>query len=111
MMKAFMSGLPAAGRKLPDGSMVVKIEWAQRQNPVSPYFVVVPGDLISLSFIEKDSKRFPKTIGWAYANFLYDPATQTFRPEGGPGAECGSTPATSAAVAAQDYIFTAYPRR
>ncbi len=109
MMKAFKSGLPAAGRKFPEGSKVVKIEWAQRQDATSPYFVMVPGDLMSVSFIEKDSKRFPKTHGWAYAKFVVDPATQTFRPEG-TGAECGHA-CHSAAVAAQDYIFTAYPRR
>lgn len=108
MMRAFRAGLPAQGRTFPDGSKVVKIQWAQKQNPVSPYFVNVPGALMSVSFIEKDTKRFPKTHGWAYAQFLWDPATRTLKPNG-TGAECGY--ACHTAVSAQDYIFTAYPPR
>ncbi len=86
----------------------MKIEWAAQQNTVSPYFVMVPGALKSIAFIEKDTKRFPKTHGWAYAIFLNDPATGTLKPSG-TGAECGY--ACHTAVAAQDYIFTAYPPR
>ena len=108
MMKAYRSGLPAKGRTFPEGSKVVKIEWAAQQNTVSPYFVMIPGALKSISFIEKDTKRFPKTHGWAYAQFLRDPATRTLKPNG-TGAECGY--ACHTAVAAQDYIFTAYPPR
>jgi hypothetical protein len=108
MMKAYREGLPAKGKTFPEGSKVVKLEWAADKNPVSPYFVRVPGQLKSVSFIEKDSKRFPKTHGWAYAQFLWDPATKTLKPNG-TGAECGYACHTT--VAAQDYIFTAYPPR
>jgi hypothetical protein len=108
MMQAYRAGLPAKGKTFPEGSKVVKIEWAPKKNAVSPYPVNVPGELKSVSFIEKDSKRFPKTKGWAYAQFLYDPATRAFKPNG-TGAECGH--ACHTAVAAQDYIFTAYPKR
>jgi hypothetical protein len=55
----------------------------------------------------KDSRRFPKTKGWAYAKFVTD-ASGVLTPEG-TGAECGF--ACHTRVAAQDYIFTAYPRR
>jgi len=34
-----------------DGSMIVKIEWSEKKNPVSPYFVEVPDTLKSVSFI------------------------------------------------------------
>ena len=108
MMNAYKAGLPANGKIFPEGSKVVKIEWAQKQNPVSPYFVTVPGELMSVSFIEKDSARFPKTHGWAYAQFLYDPASRTLKPSG-TGAACGYTCHT--AVASKDYIFTDYPKR
>ena len=108
MLKAFRSGLPAEGKTFPDGSKVVKIEWAQKQNPVSPYTVTVPGDLQALAFIEKDTKRFPKTHGWAYAVFNYDPKTDTLTPAV-TGAECGY--ACHTRVSAQDYIYTAYPKR
>lgn len=108
MINAFRSGLPKTGAKFPDGSKIVKIEWSQKPNPISPYFVTVPDKLLSVSFIEKDTRRFPKTNGWAYAQFLYDPASGSFKPNG-TGHECGY--ACHTAVAAQDYIFTAYPRR
>lgn len=35
----------------------------------------IPDTLKSLSFIEKDSKRFPITHGWAYALWEYDAAS------------------------------------
>jgi hypothetical protein len=62
--------------------------------------------LMSVSSIEKDLKRFPKTHGWAYARSDYDPATHTFKPSV-IGTECGYACHTT--VAANDYIFTAYP--
>jgi hypothetical protein len=108
MMKAYRSGLPASGKTFPDGSKAVKIEWSQKQSTVSPYFVVVPDTLKSVSFIEKDLKRFPNTHGWAFAQFDYDPATKTFKPSV-TGSECGYECHTK--VAEQDYIFTAYPPR
>jgi Cytochrome P460 len=108
MISAYRSGLPASGKTFPDGSKIVKIEWSQKQNTVSPYFVMVPDALMSVSFIEKDTKRFPNTHGWAYAQFVYDPATATFKPSV-TGAECGYACHTT--VAAQDYIYTAYPNR
>ncbi len=108
MIKAYLDGIPANGKPFPDGVKIVKIEWSQKKNPESPYFVMVPDQLMSVSFIEKDTKRFPNTHGWAYAQFLYDPASQTFKPNG-TGAACGY--ACHTAVAAKDYIFTAYPRR
>jgi hypothetical protein len=108
MLAAFRNGLPAKGKAFPEGSRVVKIEWAQKQNTVAPYFVNVPGELKTIAFIVKDSKRFPKTHGWAYADFAWDPASKTLKPVG-TGPECGYACHTT--VAAQDYIFTAYPPR
>ena len=68
----------------------------------------------NVAFIEKDSKRFPDTHGWAYADFINDPATDTLTPDGsapqnGTGATCGY--ACHRTAAATDYIFTAYPKR
>lgn len=107
MIAAYMAGLPASGKLFPEGSRIVKIEWARQPNPASPYPVQVPGALKSLSFIVKDSKRFPNTMGWAYAKFVTD-ASGSLKPEG-TGAECGF--ACHTRVASQDYIFTAYPPR
>ena len=108
MMAAYRHGLPADGKLFPEGSKIVKIEWTFKKNPVSPYSVNVPDTLKAVDVIEKDSKRFPATHGWAYANFIYDAASDTFAPEG-TEPTCGY--ACHTAVAAKDYIFTEYPRR
>jgi hypothetical protein len=108
MINAYRRGVPGNHKLFPEGSKVVKIEWTSTKNPESPYFVMVPDTLKSVSFIEKNSKRFPDTHGWAYAQFGYDAASDTFTPHGNDakcGYECHST------VAAKDYIFTAYPKR
>ena len=108
MIAAYKQGLPAKGKTFPDGVKIAKIEWTKKPNPDSPYAVQVPGELKSLAFILKDAKRFPKTHGWAYAMFDYDVASKSLKPRG-TGAECGYECHTK--VAAQDYIFTAYPVR
>ena len=108
MINAYRRGVPGGGKPFPEGSKIVKIEWSSKKNPESPYFVMVPDTLKSVSFIEKDTKRFPDTNGWAYAQFLYDAASDTFKPNGN-DAKCGYACHTT--VAAKDYIFTAYPRR
>jgi cytochrome P460 len=111
MMQAFRSGLPAEGKVFPDGSKVTKIEWSFKKNPASPYSVDVPDALIDIAFIEKDTKRFPDTHGWAYAEWALDSATDTFKPAdlSPSGYECGF--ACHTRVSAQDYIYTAYPKR
>src|SRR5262249_10951137 len=96
------------GKPFPDGSKIVKIEWSAKKNNESPYFVMIPDALKSVSFIEKDSKKFPDTAGWAYAQFAYDPAADAFTPSVS-GSACGHACHTT--VAAKDYIFTAYPKR
>src|SRR5262249_23868105 len=108
MMKAYREGVPGNHKPFPEGSKIVKIEWTSKRNPESPYFVMVPDTLKSVSLIEKDSKRFPVTHRWAYAQFLYYATSDTLTPHGSDakcGYECHST------VAAKDYIFTAYPKR
>jgi hypothetical protein len=108
MIKAYKEGVPENGKPFPEGSKTVKIEWLKTTNSESPYFVEIPDTLKSVSFIEKDSKRFPKTHGWAFAQFKYDTGSKTFKPAG-TGPECGYT--CHSKVASKDYIFTAYPPR
>jgi hypothetical protein len=108
MIAAYKQGLPAKGKLFPDGSKIVKIEWARKPNPESPYAVQVPGDLKAVAMILKDTKRFPKTHGWAYAVFNYDAAAKTFKPQG-TGADCGYACHTK--VASDDYIYTHYAVR
>jgi hypothetical protein len=111
MMKAYREGLPAKGKVFPEGSKVTKIEWSFKKNEASPYFVQVPDKLKTVAFIEKDTKRFPNTHGWAFAQWEYDPASDTFMPSklDQSGAECGF--ACHSKVSEQDYMFTAYPKR
>lgn len=111
MINAYRDGVPGNGKLFPDGSKVTKIEWSFKKNPASPYFVNVPDTLKTVAFIEKDTKRFPNTHGWAYAQWDYDSATDTFKPSvlSPSGAECGY--ACHTRVSSQDYIFTAYPKR
>jgi hypothetical protein len=108
MMAAYRQGLPADGKLFPEGSKIVKIEWSFKKNAQAPYSVDIPDGLRAVATIEKDSKRFPDTHGWAYGNFNYDAASKTFTPQGN-DAKCGY--ACHTRVASQDYIYTAYPPR
>jgi hypothetical protein len=108
-IRAYKEGIPDNGKPFPEGVKFAKIEWIKKKNPASPYFVEIPDTLKTLSFIEKDSKRFPNTRGWAFAQFAYDPASKTLHPSV-TGAECGYA-CHSEHVAARDDIFTAYPPR
>jgi hypothetical protein len=61
--------------------MIAKIEWSKKKNPESPYSVLVPDTLKRIGLMVKDSKRFPDTNGWGYAQFVYDAASDSFTPE------------------------------
>lgn len=112
MIGAYRAGVPHNGKAFPEGSKIVKIEWSVKKNPVSPYEVTVPDALRSVSFIEKDSKRFPATNGWGYAQFTYDATAKAFAAVGS-GKDFGKAECHEChvAVKANDYIFTAYPER
>jgi hypothetical protein len=112
MLNAYKEGIPDNGKPFPEGSKIVKIEWVKKKSSVSPYFVEIPDTLKTVSFIEKDSRRFPETHGWAYAQFAYDSASGTFKPSAplsATGHECGY--ACHTIVKTSDYIFTKYPSR
>jgi hypothetical protein len=103
MINAYRRSVPGNGKPFPDGSKITKIEWSFKKNTVSPYSVMVPDILKTVAFIEKDTKRFPNAHGWAYAQWAYDAATDTFKPSelSSSGAECGYVCHTT--VASQDY--------
>jgi hypothetical protein len=111
MIKAYKEGIPGNGKPFPDGSKIVKIEWKKKQNPDSPYSVEVPDTLKSVAFIQKDSKRFPDSSGWGYAQFNYDAASGTFKPFGDDSSFANKCYKCHTIVKATDYIFTAYPVR
>jgi hypothetical protein len=112
MIKAYRKGVPNNGEAFPEGSIVAKIEWSKESNPESPYPVNVPGAVKSVAFIEKDSKRFPDTNGWGYAEFTYDTASAAFKPVGENASFAKNLcHKCHIAVKAKDYIFTGYPAR
>jgi hypothetical protein len=111
MIAAYKDGFPANGKPVPDGAMFAKIAWAKTQSP-DPGHATVPGVLQALEFMVKDSKRFPDTNGWGYADFRYDAASGTFKPFG--DASTAKTFCHSCHVAgakARDFVYTAYPLR
>jgi len=76
----------------------------------------VPGKLLNVDFMVKDSKRFADSGGSGYAVFDYDTASATFKPgttsgtsPQGNDAKCGSACHTLAK--ARDYVFTDYGNR
>jgi hypothetical protein len=109
MIKAYRAGIPGNGQPFPDGSKIAKIEWKPKVNSESPFWVRVPESLQDVFLIEKDSKKYPDTKGWAYAVFDYDPATSTYAPDKTGTITCGF--ACHTAVAQKDYIFTGYGTR
>jgi hypothetical protein len=120
MIEAYKKGAPGNGKPFPEGSKIAKIEWKPKKLTDPPFSIsapdTVPGDLVGVEFIEKNSKRFSDTHGWGYAMFYYDTASHTFRPATladkppqGNDAKCGA--ACHNLAAAKDYIFTAYAKR
>jgi Cytochrome P460 len=109
MIKAYRAGIPGNGQPFPDGSKIAKIEWKPRINSESPFWVRVPDTLQDVFLIEKDTKKYPDTKGWAYAVFDYGPATGSFAPDKTGTVTCGF--ACHTAVAKKDYIFTGYGTR
>jgi hypothetical protein len=113
MMSAYRAGIPANGQVVPDGAAMAKVEWLKEHN-ASPYGVTVPGAQTEVSFMVKDSKRFPDTNGWGYATFEHDASSGTFKP---------SKPTTAsnsralchgchtAGAKARDFVYTSYATR
>jgi hypothetical protein len=109
MIEAYKAGIPGNGQPFPDGSKIAKIEWKPKKMTESPFAVNVPSTLQDVFLIEKDTKRFPDTKGWAYAVFDYNPAADTFAPDASGTVNCGF--ACHTIVAAKDYIFHSYQKR
>jgi len=120
MIGAYKEGVPGNGKVFPEGSKIAKVEWRPKKIFDPPFSAstpdTVPGDLVVVEFIQKDSKRFSDTHGWGYAMFDYDAASGTFapattasKPPQGHDAKCGAACHTLAA--SKDYIFTGYAKR
>jgi len=115
MIEAYKAGFPANGKPVPDGARMAKIHWAAKQNEFFPD-ATVPGNLLNIDFMVKDSTRFADSGGWGYAVFEYDAASDAFKPgttASAPpqrnDAKCGYACHTRAK--ARDYVFTEYGKR
>ena len=115
MIEAYQAGIPANGKPVPDGAKMAKIHWLPKPNA---FFkdATVPGDLLNVDFMVKDSKRFADGGGWGYAVFDYNATSNTFTPgttagtpPQGNDAKCGV--ACHTAAKARDYVFTEYGAR
>jgi hypothetical protein len=116
MINAFKAGFPGNGQPFPDGAKMAKIHWVPTIKQTLPGQPLVPSAQHDVDFMSKDSKRFADSGGWGYAEFEYDPASDTFRPgtsEDKPpqanDAKCGF--ACHTVVKTQDYVFTEYQHR
>lgn len=107
-IKAYRAGIPGNGSPFPEGARMAKIHWTTKTSAEAPAPTTVPDRLKDIDFMVKDSRRFPDTGGWGYAQFNYDAASDRFTPEGSDAA-CGA--ACHTIVQAKDYVFTAYPKR
>src|SRR5689334_1841106 len=63
MIDAYRSGIPGNGKPVPDGAKMAKIHWMPKQNEFFPE-ATVPGKLLNVDFMVKDSKRFADSGGW-----------------------------------------------
>jgi hypothetical protein len=116
MIEAYKAGIPGNGKPFPDGVKFAKIHWVAKKDEAQPGEPLVPGTLHDMDFMVKDSKRFADSGGWGWAQFDYDPASETFKPGDENStppqehdAKCGF--ACHTIVADKDYVFTAYPQR
>ena len=109
MIKAYKSGTPGNGKAFPDGSKIAKLQWKPKKSTDAPFVVDVP-DTFSQAFVmEKDAKKYPKTGGWGYAVFNYDPKTENWSADAASKADCGHV--CHVKVAKKDFIFHPYQVR
>jgi hypothetical protein len=115
MIDAYRAGIPGNGKPVPDGAKMAKIHWSPKPNEFFEE-ATVPGNLVNVDFMVKDSKRFADSGGWGYAVFDYNATSDTFTPgttagtpPQGNDAKCGFACHTT--VKARDYVFTEYGKR
>src|SRR6476646_2932597 len=58
MIDAYRAGIPGNGKPFPNGAKMAKIHWNPKPNEFFPD-ATVPGSLLNVDFMEKDSNRFP----------------------------------------------------
>ena len=115
MIEAYKAGIPENGKPVPNGAKMAKMHWQPKPNDFFPD-ATVPGTLLNIDFMVKDSKRFADSGGWGYAVFDYDAASDSFKPGDlsdkppqAHDAKCGFSCHTT--VEGRDYVFTQYAKR
>ena len=115
MIDAYQTGIPGNGKPFPDGAKMAKIHWKPKTSETFPA-ATVPGALVNVDFMERDSKRFADSGGWGWAVFDYDAASDKFTP----GTTAGTPPQANDAkcgfachtiVKNRDFVFTEYGKR
>jgi hypothetical protein len=109
IIKAFKAGVPRNGQPFPDGSKIAKLQWKPKKSTEATFDVDVPDTFSQAFLMVKDSKRFPKSGGWGYALFNYDPKTDAFTADPTGVSDCGN--ACHVTVKAKDYVFHPYQKR
>ena len=92
---------------------MAKIEWL-KGHKASPYGVTETGPETEVSFMLKDSKRFPDTNGWGYATFEDEAASKAFKsakPATASGALASCHGCHIAGARARDFVYTDYAQR
>ncbi len=110
VVEAYKKGSSKKGVPFPDGSILVKIAYAEMKNPVYPA-ALEPDTLQRIEFMVKDAKKFSATGGWGYARFVYDPASGTYAPYGKDASFATECYQCHTLVTDRDYVFTKYPVR
>src|SRR5271154_3923020 len=109
MINAYKSGVPGNGQPFPEGSMIAKLQWKPKKSTEAQFVVDVPDVFSQAFFMEKDSKRFPKTGGWGYAVLNYEAGSDKYSADAKSPSDCGQT--CHLVVKAKDYIFHPYQKR
>jgi hypothetical protein len=109
MIDAYKAGIPGNGKKFPDGAKIAKLQWKPKKSTEAQFSVNVPDTFADIFLMEKDTKKFPATGGWGYAQFDYEPTSDTFSPAKAGTPDCGNACHTK--VIAKDYIFHPYQKR
>jgi hypothetical protein len=79
MIDAYRAGIPGNGKPVPDGARMAKVHWTPKKNEFFPDSTV-PGALLDVDLMVKDSKRFADSGGWGWGVFDYDAKSDTFKP-------------------------------
>lgn len=83
----------------PDGVILGKLVWKDSRHPLwQP--ALVPGELVHVEFMVKDSKKYAATGGWGFARWVGNTLKPLDNEGGQPCFECHK------AAAASDYVFT-----